>query len=89
MLWLLIVARRQSGLYSPFPLISPLRFMSWLVVALGQSLVLVCRLVMAVLALVTPDALAKLLEVSARTELGSWGRGTPFMRKSGRRFSSE
>ena len=67
MLWLLIVARWQSRLYSPFPLISPLRLMSWLVVALGQGLVLVSRLVMAVLALVTPDTLAKLLEVPART----------------------
>jgi len=53
--------------------------MSRLMVALGQSLVLVCRLVMAVLALVTPDTLAKLLEVPALTKLWSWGRGTSFM----------
>ena len=85
---LLIVARWQSWLDSPFPLISPLRFMSWLVVTLGQSLVLVRRLVMAVLALVPADALAKLLEVPARTKLGGGGGGASFKRSSGRRSSS-
>ena len=74
MLLLLIIARWwQSQLYPPFPLFSPLRFMSWLVVALGQSLVLVSRLVMAVLALLPPDTLAKLFEIPARTKFGRWG----------------
>merc|ERR1719234_2129629 len=90
LLLLLIVARWwQSRLNSPFPLVSPLRFMSGLVVALRQSLVLVSRLVMAVLTLLPPDTLAKLLEIPARTKLGRWGRGAPFKRRSGRRFSTE